>query len=111
MIRKRFKLFGITALLALAAAGPAVGQAPPIRIGEINSYTGPVAVFTHPYRNGLQMAVDEINAKGGVLGRKLELIHRDDNFSPADAVRLANELVLNQKVDLLAGTFLSPIAL
>jgi branched-chain amino acid transport system substrate-binding protein len=111
MIHKRMKLLGLAALFGFAAAGPAVGQAPPIRIGEINSYTGPVAVFTHPYRNGLQMAVDEINAKGGVLGRKLELIHRDDNFSPADAVRLANELVLNQKVDLLAGTFLSPIAL
>jgi branched-chain amino acid transport system substrate-binding protein len=112
MSSKRTKLLGVAALLAgICGLGTAFGQAPPIRIGEINSYTGPVAVFTHPYRNGLQMAVDEVNAKGGVLGRKLELIHRDDNFSPADAVRLANELVLNQKVDLLAGTFLSPIAL
>ena len=59
----------------------------------------------------MNMAVDEINAGGGVLGRKLEVLYRDDNFSPADAARLANELVLNQKVDLLAGTFLSPIAL
>jgi len=110
---KGMKLVKTAVLLGgLFAGGSALAQgAPPIRIGEINSYTGPVAVFTHPYRNGLHMALDEINAKGGVLGRKLELLHRDDNFSPADAVRLANELVLNQKVDLLAGTFLSPIAL
>jgi len=111
-MKKRLQLLGAAAL-AGALCGPAgvLAQAAPIRIGEINSYTGPVAVFTHPYRNGMQMAVDEINAQGGVLGRKLELLHRDDNFSPADAVRLANELVLNQKVDLLAGTFLSPVAL
>ena len=95
---------------SLLALGAAHAQEP-IRIGEINSYTGPAAVFTMPYRNGMQMAVDEINARGGVIGRKLEVIYRDDNFSPADAVRLANELVLNQKVDLLAGTFLSPIGL
>ena len=101
----------IVACAALSSATAFAQSNPPIRIGEINSYTGPVAVFTHPYRNGLHMAIDEINAKGGVLGRKLEIMHRDDNFSPADAVRLANELVLNQKVDLLAGTFLSPIAL
>ena len=111
MKRKRMSLIRAAALTgSLCVSGATVAQEP-IRIGEINSYTGPVAVFTHPYRNGLQMAVDEINAKGGVLGRKLEVLHRDDNFSPADAVRLANELVLNQKVDLLAGTFLSPIAL
>src|ERR1700734_1309013 len=83
----------------------------PIIIGEINSYTGPVSGFTLPYRNGMQMAIDEINAKGGVIGRQLKVLHRDDNFSPADAVRLANELVLNEKVDLLAGTFLSPVGL
>ena len=50
MKSKRSKLFGVCGI------GTAFGQAPPIRIGEINSYTGPVAVFTHPYRNGLQMA-------------------------------------------------------
>lgn len=83
----------------------------PIVIGDINSYTGPVTAFTLPYRNGMEMAVDEINAKGGILGRKLEVLHRDDNFSPAVGVRQANELVLNEKVDLLAGTFLSPVAL
>jgi branched-chain amino acid transport system substrate-binding protein len=97
---------------ALVISNVAQAQSqPPIVIGEINSYTGPVSGFTLPYRDGMQMAIDEINASGGINGRKIEVIHRDDNFSPADAVRLANELVLNQKVDVLAGTFLSPVAL
>ena len=102
-------------LLAAAAAlaTPAIGRAanaPPIRIGEINSYTA-VPAFTLPYRNGWQLAVAEINAAGGVLGRPLEVISRDDAGKPADAIRLAGELVNEQKVDLLAGGFLSNIGL
>jgi branched-chain amino acid transport system substrate-binding protein len=113
MRQKSSVLFVATAIAGnFWLAGPALTQAkPPIIIGEINSYTGPASGFTLPYRNGMQMAIDEINAKGGVLGRKLEVLHRDDNFSPADALRQANELVLNEKVDLLAGTFLSPVGL
>ncbi len=111
-MRLRTSFLVATALAGALLTAPARAQdKPPIRIGEINSYTGPAAAFTTSYRDGMNMAVDEVNASGGVLGRKLEVLYRDDNFSPADAVRLANELVLNQKVDLLAGTFLSPIAL
>src|SRR5882762_4586294 len=112
VMRLRTPFLVATAFASALIAGAAAAQdKPPIRIGEINSYTGPAAAFTLSYRDGINMAVDEINASGGVLGRKLEILFRDDNFSPADAVRLASELVLNQKVDLLAGTFLSPIAL
>ena len=50
---------------------------PPIKIGELNSYAK-WAAFTVPYRDGWQLALDEINAKGGVLGRKIEVISRDD---------------------------------
>jgi branched-chain amino acid transport system substrate-binding protein len=88
----------------------AAAQQPPIKIGEINSYSA-IAAFTHPYRNGWQLAVDEINAAGGVLGRKLEVISRDDGGKPEDAVRTASELVGNEKVALLAGTFLSNVGL
>ena len=82
----------------------------PIRIGEINSYTGQPA-FTLPYRNGWQLALEEANAAGGVGGRKLEIISRDDAGRPQDAVRVAGELLADQKVDLLAGTFLSNVGL
>ena len=64
-----------------------------------------------PYRNGWTLAVEEINAAGGVLGRPLEVVSRDDGGKPEDAVRIAGELVGNEKVALLAGTFLSNIGL
>jgi branched-chain amino acid transport system substrate-binding protein len=96
------------ALLALAL--PAAAQQASIKVGEINSYTG-MAAFTLPYRNGWQLAVEEVNAKGGINGRKLEVISRDDSLKPEDAIRVANELVSNEKVALIAGGFLSNVGL
>ena len=100
-------------ILAGALAAPAIVRAQssgPIRIGEINSYTAAPA-FTLPYRNGWQLAVEQVNAAGGVLGRKIEVISRDDAGRPPDAIRIAGELINDQKVDLLAGSFLSNIGL
>jgi branched-chain amino acid transport system substrate-binding protein len=109
--RRRVLIVAGSALAApLAAPFVARAEAAPIRVGEINSYTAAPA-FTLPYRNGFQLAVEEINAKGGVLGRKLEVISRDDGGKPQDAVRIAGELLDEQKVDLLAGGFLSNIGL
>ncbi|WP_422395618.1 ABC transporter substrate-binding protein [Roseomonas mucosa] len=82
----------------------------PIRIGEINSYTTQPA-FTLPYRDAMHLAVEEINGKGGVLGRPLELITRDDAGKPQDAVRLAGELLNEAKADVLAGAYLSNVGL
>lgn len=82
-----------------------------INIGEINSYSG-IPAFTIPYRQGWQLAVEQINQAGGVLGgRQLRVISRDDNGSPADALRAANELVAREGVQILAGTFLSNVGL
>ena len=92
------------------AAGAALAQPKPIRIGEINSYKGQPA-FLEPYKKGMDLAVEEVNAAGGVNGRKLELVIRDDGGNPGDAVRVAEELVSREKVDLLAGGFLSNIGL
>jgi branched-chain amino acid transport system substrate-binding protein len=94
----------------LAAPAIARAQLGPIRIGEINSYTA-VPAFTLPYRQGWQLAVEQVNAAGGVLGRKLEVISRDDAGRPQDAVRIAGELLDEEKVDLLAGGFLSNVGL
>jgi len=85
-------------------------QAGPIRIGEINSYKAQPA-FLDPYRKCWEMAVDEINAAGGAAGRKIEVISRDDGANPGDAVRVAEELVSRERVDLLVGAFLSHIGL
>src|SRR5882724_3146476 len=93
------------ATMAGALAMPAIARAQsnaPIRIGEINSYTAAPA-FTLPYRNGWQLAVEQVNAAGGVLGRKIKVVSRDDAGKPPDAIRLAGELLDDQKVDLLSG--------
>ncbi|MBI3747036.1 MAG: ABC transporter substrate-binding protein, partial [Chloroflexi bacterium] len=86
------------------ALEPARAQGKPIRIGEINSYSGLATVFTFPYKEGLALATQEINDAGGVLGRPLEFIHRDDKLKPDEAVKAARELVLQEKVvDLTHG--------
>lgn len=100
----------LTVATTLAAPAISRAQTAAIRIGEINSYTA-VPSFTLPYRNGWTLAVEQINASGGVLGRKLEVLSRDDAGKPQDAIRLAGELIGDQKVDLLAGSFLSNVGL
>ncbi len=109
MLTRRVLLGTAAAGLAAPAIVRAQGDAP-IRIGEINSYTA-VPAFTLPYRNGWQLAVDEINARGGVAGRKLEVVSRDDAGQPQNATRLAGELLSDAKVDLLAGGFLSNVGM
>ncbi|HKW82717.1 MAG TPA: ABC transporter substrate-binding protein [Burkholderiaceae bacterium] len=94
----------------LASLGSAHAQGSTLKIGEINSYKAQAA-FLDPYKKGMDLAVEEINAAGGVEGRKIELITRDDNANPGDAVRLAEELVSREKVDVLVGAFLSNIGL
>jgi len=98
-------------LVAAAAATLAVtAQAQAVKLGELNSYKAQPA-FLEPYKKGWELAVEEINARGGVLGRKLEVVSRDDNGNPGDAVRVAEELVSRENVNLLFGTFLSHVGL
>ena len=113
--RRRF----LTAVAAGGAAGgvatfaaPSIlrAQEEPIRIGEINSYTR-LPAFLEPYRQGWTLAMEQVNANGGALGRQIETIHRDDGGNPEDAVRLAGELIDAENVDLLAGGFFSHVGL
>ncbi|HLL12165.1 MAG TPA: ABC transporter substrate-binding protein [Rubrivivax sp.] len=98
-------------LAALAFAVTAGAQAQgTIKIGEVNSYKAQPA-FLEPYKKGMELAVEEINKSGGVLGKKLELIIRDDNANPGDAVRAAEELISREGVQVLSGSFLSNIGL
>ena len=104
--------FHVAAALALVAAlgTPAAAGAQEIKIGEINSYSA-LPAFTEPYRKGWQLAIDEINAAGGVNGQKLVVVSKDDGGKPADAVTAANELVSSEGVTMLTGTFFSNIGL
>ena len=110
MITRRFALeLGLAATAATIAAAPAFAQQT-IKIGELNSYKAQPA-FLDPYKKGWELAIEEINAKGGVLGKKLEVVTRDDGANPGDAVRVADELVTREGVNIIAGTFLSHIGL
>ncbi len=82
------------AALAQGQAAPATGKpgAEPLRIGLIGPFTGPSADFGMPMHNGVRMAVDEINAVGGYLGRQLELVVRDDTARPDVGRRMSEEL-------------------
>ena len=88
----------------------AMAQSGEIKIGEINSYSL-LPAFTEPYRKGWQLAVEEVNAAGGINGKKLVVVSKDDSGKPADAQTAANELVSNENVVMLTGTFLSNIGL
>jgi len=101
----------IIALAALTAAWTVpVSAQETVKVGELNSYKSQPA-FLEPYKRGLELAIEEINKGGGVLGRKLEVISRDDGGNPGDAVRVAEELVTREGVTALAGTFLSNVGL
>jgi branched-chain amino acid transport system substrate-binding protein len=81
-----------------------------IIIGEINTYSK-LTSFTFPYRNGWQLALEEINNSGGVMEKEIKVISRDDAGKPGNAVTIAEELVQKNKVVLLMGSFFSHVGL
>ncbi|MEO8304070.1 MAG: ABC transporter substrate-binding protein [Betaproteobacteria bacterium] len=103
------RLAAHTLLAAVAATAFSVA-AQPIRLGELNSYKV-FPAFLEPYKKGMDLALAEVNAAGGVLGRPLEIVSRDDNGNPGDAVRVAEELLSREKVVMLMGTFASNVGL
>jgi branched-chain amino acid transport system substrate-binding protein len=109
-MQRRHLLGAGLAIMVAGMAGNAMAQSGEIKIGEINSYSL-LPAFTEPYRKGWQLAVEEINAAGGINGKKLVVISKDDGGKPADAQTAANELVSSENVAMLAGTFLSNIGL
>jgi branched-chain amino acid transport system substrate-binding protein len=107
-MHRRFSLAAAAIAVVGTLALPATAQ--PIRLGELNSYKQ-FPAFLEPYRKGMELAQAEINGAGGVLGRPLEIVFRDDNGTPGDAVRVAEELLVREKVSFLMGTFASNVGL
>ncbi len=98
--------------LSILLASPAMAQKKePITVGVIHSLSGPGGVFGQWYRDGSLLAREEINASGGILGRQLKLIFRDDKGSPETGLREAKDLVMREKVNYLSGTVVSSVAL
>jgi branched-chain amino acid transport system substrate-binding protein len=81
-----------------------------IKIGDINSYKR-LPAHTVPYKNGAVLAIEEINKAGGVKGKMLELISRDDQGKPGEAVKIAEELFARDGVVMISGSLFSNIGL
>src|SRR5512138_2052523 len=103
-------LIALPLFFALPLLSGQTAGAQTIKVGELNSYKV-FPAFLEPYRKGWELALEEINAKGGVLGRKLEVVSRDDGGTPGDAVRVAEELISREKANVLMGTFASNVGL
>ena len=104
MISRFKKLAKKTALAsALVLTACTVFAADPIKIGSVLSVTGPAAFLGDPELKTLQMLVEDINKKGGVLGRPLELVHYDDGSDASKANGFGKRLIDDDKVDLLVG--------
>ena len=105
------KLFALAVLIALAwAVAPVAEAQAPIRIGATLSQTGVLATTGQAILRGYQLCVKHTNDKGGVLGRKLDLVVYDDGSDPATAARLYEQLITQDKVDLLLGPITGPIS-
>ena len=100
----------LAAASALAIAPVAASAQDTIKVGEINHYKR-MAAFAEPYRKGIELALEEINADGGVLDSELEFIFRDDQGDPAEAIKIAEELMTREGAVMLTGSILSNVGL
>jgi branched-chain amino acid transport system substrate-binding protein len=104
-------MMGAAAVIVALAAGP-VRAAEPIKIGHVAALSGASAQSGEAITRGLTIAIDEINAKGGLLGeRKLELVQRDDESSPPKGLIAVRELISKEKVAAIFGGIDTPVAL
>jgi urea transport system substrate-binding protein len=109
-LSRRTALKGLAASAAVVAAPMTISRAfaaDPIRVGVISPLTGAWTVYGKAHISGFELAVDEINAAGGVLGRKFEMVVGDSKTEPRIVVEQANRLIRQERVDFLAGTFSS----
>ena len=105
-----FKRVAALALWAGAAAlAPGAWAQPIIKIGAINPYSGPLALYGTEVGRGYELAVDQINAAGGVLGRKIELV-RGDAANPQQGIATVEQLATKDKVDIFIGTYASAVS-
>jgi branched-chain amino acid transport system substrate-binding protein len=87
----------------------AANAADPLKIGEVNAFSGPLAVYGLEVARGHEIAIDEANAAGGVLGRKVEIV-RGDATNPQQAIAIVEQLATRDKVDLFTGTYISAVS-
>ena len=100
------KLSVAAAMVAGIGAMSTASIADTIKIGDINSYKR-LPAHTVPYKQGALLAIEHINAAGGVIGKKLELVSRDDQGKPGEAVKIAEELFTRDGVAMISGSLFS----
>jgi branched-chain amino acid transport system substrate-binding protein len=108
MIPKAPTALAVAIALAVGGVVPATAQGP-IRIGASLSLTGTYAKLGKNQHEGYQLCEKELNAKGGLLGRKVQFVVYDDQSMPATAVRLYEKLITEDKVDAIMGPYSSPV--
>jgi branched-chain amino acid transport system substrate-binding protein len=104
-------VLSIVVVVLAAAATPAVAQQPPIKIGVAGDLSGAAASIGQAWADAIKMGADEINAAGGILGRKVALSIRDTEFKVDVGIREAKDLVLREKVNFLLGGISSGVSL
>jgi len=110
-VMKRAMIVGLgVVLLGLSGVSLSSG-ANTIKVGFVDTYSGPASVYCFDVVDGFKLAIQAINAKGGVLGKKIEYTTRDEKFNPATGLAMAKELVMREEVDILAGTINSATTL
>jgi branched-chain amino acid transport system substrate-binding protein len=105
-LMRRMTWLVVLVMLTVAAgwlAAPALSQSKVVKIGDLGSKVGVFEGYGKYQTMGMQLAVEELNAKGGVLGHKVEIVSEDDETKPAPAVRKAEKLILQDEVKLLVG--------
>ncbi|MFH1982740.1 MAG: ABC transporter substrate-binding protein [Pseudomonadota bacterium] len=108
---KRFAWCFVAMVMALALITTPAQAEKAIKIGIVDCYSGPPATYTNDVRDAFQMEVDRLNAAGGVLGRKVEVLTRDSKFKVDLGLSAAKELIYREKVDIIMGTINSALAL
>src|SRR5450759_1292722 len=108
LMKKFIVLFSVVCVAAGLTAAPAIAQTKPIRIGVPAAMQLQVGRDT---QDAIKMAIDEINAKGGVLGRKLEMVVADETENPETGISAIKKLTADDKVDVLIGGYTSGVTL
>ena len=108
---KTFTWFCVTLAMALVLITAPAQAAKAIKIGIVDCYSGPPAAYTNDVRDAFKLEVDKINAAGGILGRKIEVLTRDSKFKVDLGLSAAKELIYRENVDIMMGTINSALAL
>jgi branched-chain amino acid transport system substrate-binding protein len=112
---KKLSVFYISLSILIIACifviAPSSFAAKALKIGIVDCYSGPPAAYTNDVRDAFKLEVDKINAAGGILGRKIEVLTRDSKFKVDLGLSAAKELIYRENVDIMMGTINSALAL